>query len=90
MIQNSRTALAAGFALALTLGANAAFAATAAKPETTTTRTPQSIECSKQADAKGLHGKERETFRSACKRDLAKTTAATPKSPAPTAPATPK
>lgn len=31
-------------------------------------RTPQSIECSKAADAKGLHGKERETFRAECKR----------------------
>jgi hypothetical protein len=28
----------------------------------------QSIECSKQADAKGLHGKARKKFRSACKK----------------------
>lgn len=34
-----------------------------------------SIECSKQADAKGLHGKERKKFRSDCKKE-AKDTAA--------------
>ena len=27
---------------------------------------PESIECSKQADEKGLHGKERKKFRSDC------------------------
>jgi hypothetical protein len=32
-------------------------------------RTAKSIECSKQADAKGLHGKERQKFRSACKKE---------------------
>ena len=31
-------------------------------------RSAKSIECSKQADAKGLHGKERQVFRSKCKR----------------------
>jgi hypothetical protein len=35
-------------------------------------RTAESIECSKQADAKGLHGKERKVFRAQCKKDLAK------------------
>ena len=35
-------------------------------------RTAESIECSKQADAKGLHGKARKTFRAKCKKDLAK------------------
>lgn len=39
-----------------------------AKPE----RTAASIECSNQADAKGLKGKERKKFRSQCKRDAAK------------------
>jgi hypothetical protein len=29
-------------------------------------RSAASIECSKQADAKGLHGKARKKFRSAC------------------------
>ena len=32
-------------------------------------RTAKSIECSKQADAKGLHGKERQKFRSKCKKE---------------------
>ncbi|MBS0475703.1 MAG: phosphate starvation-inducible protein PsiF [Proteobacteria bacterium] len=38
-------------------------AATPSKP-----RTAVSIECSKQADAKGLHGKARESFRNECKK----------------------
>jgi invasion protein IalB len=29
---------------------------------------PESIECSKEADAKGLHGKERKKFRAECKK----------------------
>ncbi len=40
----------------------------AAKPE----RTAVSLECSKQADAKGLHGKERKKFRSECKKNAGK------------------
>ncbi len=35
-------------------------------------RTEASLECSKQADAKGLHGKERKKFRSECKKTGAK------------------
>ncbi len=35
-------------------------------------RSPASIECSKRADAKGLHGKEREKFRAHCKREFKK------------------
>jgi phosphate-selective porin len=31
-------------------------------------RTAASLECSKEADAKGLHGKERKKFRSDCKK----------------------
>jgi hypothetical protein len=31
-----------------------------------TPRSAESIECSKQADAKGLHGKPRQTFRANC------------------------
>jgi CelD/BcsL family acetyltransferase involved in cellulose biosynthesis len=38
----------------------------AAKP-----RTAASLECSKEADAKGLHGKERKKFRSDCKKEAA-------------------
>jgi hypothetical protein len=34
-------------------------------------RTAESLECSKQADAKGLHGKERKKFRSECKKGAA-------------------
>ena len=33
-----------------------------------TQRTAASIECSRQADAKGLHGKPRKKFRSSCLR----------------------
>jgi hypothetical protein len=36
-------------------------------------RSAESIECSKQADAKGLHGKPRKTFRSKCMKDMKKT-----------------
>lgn len=39
-----------------------------AKPE----RSAASLECSKQADEKGLKGKERKKFRSQCKHDAAK------------------
>ena len=42
---------------------SAAPAAKTAKP-----RTAESLECSKEADAKGLHGKERKKFRSECKK----------------------
>ena len=31
-------------------------------------RTAKSLDCSKQADAKGLHGKPRKAFMSACKK----------------------
>jgi len=34
-------------------------------------RTAESLECSKEADAKGLHGKERKKFRSECKKEAA-------------------
>ncbi len=34
-------------------------------------RTATSLECSKEADAKGLHGKERKKFRSECKKAAA-------------------
>ena len=39
-------------------------------------RTAESLECSKQADAKGLHGKERKKFRSECKKTAAGATKA--------------
>jgi psiF repeat len=34
------------------------------------TRSAASLECSKQADAKGLHGKARKSFRSKCLRSM--------------------
>jgi hypothetical protein len=45
--------------------------APAAKKDTARPRTPGSLECSKQADEKGLKGKERKKFRSACKKEFA-------------------
>jgi hypothetical protein len=48
----------------LAISFSAANAATAEKKP----RTAKSIECSKLADAKGLHGKERREFRAKCKR----------------------
>ncbi|MFT3730091.1 MAG: PsiF family protein [Hyphomicrobium sp.] len=58
--------IAAAVAATFVIGAGAAVAAD--KP-----RSPESIECSKQADAKGLHGKERKKFREHCKHDMKKT-----------------
>ena len=45
------------------IAAGAALAATDSKTKTATVKSPESIECSKQADAKGLHGAERKKFR---------------------------
>ncbi|MEZ5818880.1 MAG: PsiF family protein [Hyphomicrobiaceae bacterium] len=45
---------------------------TAAKGVPKKASTPEGIECSKQADAKKLHGKERKSFRAKCIRDLKK------------------
>lgn len=44
----------------------------AASSKTKTERTAASLECSTQADAKGLHGKERKKFRSDCKKNASK------------------
>ncbi len=43
--------------------------ATTTVPKAKTERSAVSLECSKQADAKGLHGKERHKFRSTCKKN---------------------
>lgn len=71
----------AAVALASLLASGTAFAQTAAPAAKTDTKTTtaapmdkkapkehsaESLECSKQADAKGLHGKERKKFRSEC------------------------
>ena len=59
---------------ALVLGASAAMALDATKDTTKAAKvhTPESIECSKQADAKNLHGQERKKFRSECKMKMKK------------------
>ena len=58
-------ALAAGLLLAPVLSSRPAFAAMTAE------QVAKSKECSTQADAKGLHGKARKRFRSACRRGKA-------------------
>ncbi|WP_448952857.1 PsiF family protein [Labrys neptuniae] len=72
------SAVIAGFlatsALAQTAPAPAAPTAPAAttapaKAKTKAPQSPTSQACSAQADAKGLHGKERQKFRSACKKN---------------------
>ncbi|HEX4415154.1 MAG TPA: PsiF family protein [Lacipirellulaceae bacterium] len=55
--------IAAAVAATFVIGAGAAIAAE--KP-----RSAESMECSKQADAKGLHGKERKKFREHCKHEM--------------------
>jgi hypothetical protein len=57
-------------AITLTTAATAALATTDAKTKTTTVQSPQSVECSKKADAKRLHGKERKKFRAECKKEM--------------------
>jgi psiF repeat-containing protein len=46
----------------------AAAAGEKAKPAAAKPRTAKSLECSKEADAKNVHGKERKTFMSTCKK----------------------
>jgi invasion protein IalB len=58
-----------GSAFAQTSPAAAPAAAPAAKAPKV--HTAASLECSKEADAKGLHGKERKKFRSECKKSAA-------------------
>jgi psiF repeat len=48
--------------------APAAKSDTAPMAKTSKPRTAESLECSKEADAKGLHGKERKKFRAECKK----------------------
>jgi invasion protein IalB len=47
--------------------------ATKAAPAEKKQRTAASLECSKQADTKGVHGKERKKFMSDCKKGAADT-----------------
>ena len=67
---------AAATAFASLLLMSSAFAQTTAPAAKTETKAPMvhtaaSLECSKEADAKGLHGKERKKFRSDCKKAAA-------------------
>ena len=54
----------------------AAPAAAPAEKKAEKPRTAASLECSKEADAKGLKGKERKKFRSECKKTAADKTGA--------------
>ncbi|MFK4510784.1 PsiF family protein [Bradyrhizobium daqingense] len=56
-------------------------AAVAADKKATKERSAESLECSRQADAKGLKGKERKKFRRECKKE-AKAGATAPAAPA--------
>ena len=84
MIKISSLATATAVASLLLMGAASAQTTAPAKTEATKTeakapaekkaekpRTAASLECSKEADAKGLKGKERRKFRSACKKAAA-------------------
>ena len=59
-------ALSAGAAIAQTTAPTPAAGATTSM--TPAARSAKSIECSKEADAKGLHGAERKKFRAECKK----------------------
>ncbi len=56
-----------GVALAVEAAPAAKPMAPAAAPMAAGTHSAKSVECTKQADAKGLHGKERKKFREECK-----------------------
>ena len=76
MMTLSSRAVATAFASLFLIGS--AFAQTpapapaaAAKTKAPVVHSAASLECSKEADAKGLHGKERKKFRSECKKTAA-------------------
>ncbi|AGK58865.1 hypothetical protein HYPDE_35968 [Hyphomicrobium denitrificans 1NES1] len=62
----------AAAAAMMVIGSGVALAKDAKKPATPVVHSPESIQCSKEADAKGLHGKERKKFRAECKKNLEK------------------
>jgi hypothetical protein len=68
----SMKTVAAVAAAMMAVGSSVALAKDAKKPATPVVHSPESIQCSKEADAKGLHGKERKKFRAHCKKDLEK------------------
>ena len=59
----------AGSAMAQTAAPAAAPAATAPAKKAEKPRTAESLACSKDADEKGLHGKDRKKFMSQCKKE---------------------
>jgi hypothetical protein len=59
----------AGSALAQTAAPAAAPAATTPAKKAEKPRSPESLACSKEADDKALHGKDRKKFMSQCKKD---------------------
>jgi hypothetical protein len=59
----------AGSALAQTAAPAAAPAATAPAKKAEKPRSPDSLACSKEADDKNIHGKDRKKFMSQCKKD---------------------
>jgi psiF repeat len=71
MTLSSRVAMTAAASLLLMSSAFAQTAAPApaapAAKKAPVVHSAASLECSKEADAKGLHGKERKKFRSECK-----------------------
>ena len=84
MTKISSLATATAVSLLLLMGAASAQTTAPAKTDATKTetkapaekkaekpRTAASLECSKEADAKGLKGKERRKFRSECKKTAA-------------------
>jgi len=82
MMTLSSRAAATAIASLLLMGSAFAQTAAPAAPAATTApaakmdkkpvvHTAASLECSKEADAKGLHGKERKKFRSDCKKTAA-------------------
>jgi invasion protein IalB len=63
------TAIASLFLVGSAFAQTPASAPAAAKPKTPVVHSAASLECSKEADAKGLHGKERKKFRAQCKKN---------------------
>jgi hypothetical protein len=81
MIAISSRTLGLAFAASLLLATpTLAQTAAAAPAKAEKPRSAASIECSKEADAKGLHGKERKKFRSECKAQAKSGAAAAPAS----------
>jgi psiF repeat len=59
----------AAFAQSTTTAPATGAAPAPAKTSTAKPRSPESLECSKQADEKGLKGKERKKFRKECMKE---------------------